>query len=106
MPEIHVVDRPDVADTTPSPTVGTIRPMVHRVGMLTQPVPPDQRDWEIPVAKATLDVVAAYRDLQAVDPRSLPPDVVDSFRSVCGSVCATVVALDELTELAWRQEPG
>jgi hypothetical protein len=106
MPEIHVVDRPDAADTTPSPTIRTIRPTVHRVRMLSQPVPPDHTDWEIPVAKATLDVVAAYRDLQAIDPRSLPADIVDSFRSVCRSVCATVVAFDELTAHAWRHEPA
>jgi hypothetical protein len=106
MPRIHVANPPDAADTTSSPTIGTVRPMVNGVPMLARPVPPDYNDWEIPVAKATLDVVSAYRDLQEIDPRALPTNVVDSFRSVCRSVCATVVALDELTEHAWCQEPA
>jgi hypothetical protein len=113
MPEIRPVARTGAGDAAshPSRNGAAIRPFLNGVQPLPRPgpcvaVPLDRADWEIPVAKATLNVVAAYRDLQEADPRSLPPDLADSFRALCDSVCTTVVALDELTASAWCQEPA
>jgi hypothetical protein len=64
----------------------------------------DRIDSDIPVAKATLQVVAAYQHLQEVVPQSLPQWAVPSFRAVCDSLCSTVVALDELTATLWDGE--
>jgi hypothetical protein len=61
----------------------------------------DRMDWENPVAKATLHMVAAYRHLHEVVPQALPLWAVPSFREVCDSVCSTVIAMDELTATLW-----
>jgi hypothetical protein len=65
---------------------------------------PEQEDGEIPIAKATMHIVAAYRHLHEVVPRTLPPETVPSFRAVCDSLCSTVVAMDELTATLWAFE--
>jgi hypothetical protein len=66
----------------------------------------DRVDWDIPVAEATLDLIAAYRHLQDVVPQTLPPWAGPLFRAVCDSLCSTVVGIDELTATLWGCEPA
>jgi hypothetical protein len=66
----------------------------------------DRMDWESPVAKATLHLVAAYRHLHEVVPQTLPPGAVPSFRAVCESLCSTVVGMDEFTATLWGSPPA
>ena len=66
----------------------------------------DRIDWDVPVAKAALQLVAAYRHLHEVDPRTLPPWVIPSFRAACNSLCSTVVVMDQLTADLWGAEPA
>jgi hypothetical protein len=66
----------------------------------------DRIDWDVPVAKAALQLVAAYRHLHEVDPQTLPPWAIASFRAVCNSLCSTVVVMDHLTADLWGPEPA
>jgi hypothetical protein len=66
----------------------------------------DRIDWDIPVAEATLHLVAAYRHLHDVVPQTLPSWAVPSFGAVCDSLCSTIVAVDELTATVWGREPA
>jgi hypothetical protein len=67
-------------------------------------ISPERSDGEIPIAEATLHIVAAYRHLHDVVARTLPPEAIPSFRAVCDSLCSTVVAMDELTATLWGLE--
>ena len=53
------------------------------------------------VALATLAAVKAFKCLQNVDPADLEPEARAGFALVCGSVCTTLAALDELTRVMW-----
>jgi hypothetical protein len=63
----------------------------------------EQIDGDIPVARATLQLVAAYRQLHEVAPQTLPPSAAPSFRTVCDSLCSTLVAMDDLTAILWGE---
>ncbi len=58
-------------------------------------------DGDIPVARATLQLVAVYRHLHEVVPQTLPPSAVRSFHKVCDSLCSALIDMDDLTEILW-----
>ncbi len=88
MPDSQTIVHVNTPDMEPGSTEANIRPFVHRDRFQPdldagQDASQKQGDWEIPVAKATLQLVAAYRHLHCVAPQTLPPRVVPSFRAVC-----------------------
>jgi hypothetical protein len=79
---------------------------IQERGHEAQDASDDRIDWDVPVAKAALHLVAAYRLLHEVVPVALPPSAASSFLAACDSLCATVVVMDDLTATLWGPEPA
>jgi hypothetical protein len=58
--------------------------------------------WETALALATIDLVAAYRQLQRMTAEVLPLDARVPFELVCSGVCATLDAVDLLGASVWE----
>jgi len=59
--------------------------------------------WETALALATIDLVAAYRQLQRLTAEVLPPKARAPFGLVCSGVCATLDAFDLLGASVWEE---
>jgi hypothetical protein len=54
-------------------------------------------DW--PISAATLRIISAYRCFATVDPAALPDSAYVAYEVACQSLCATLVALEEINSL-------
>jgi hypothetical protein len=52
-----------------------------------------------PISAATLQIVSAYRCFATVDPALLPDSAYVAYELACQSLCATLVALEEIISL-------
>jgi hypothetical protein len=52
-----------------------------------------------PISAATLQIVSAYRCFATVDPAVLPDSAYVAYELACQSLCATLVALEEIISL-------
>jgi len=54
---------------------------------------------EWPISVATLQIISAYRCFATVDPAVLPDSAYVAYELACQSLCATLVALEEIMSL-------
>jgi hypothetical protein len=54
---------------------------------------------ECPVSSATLQIISAYRSFATVDPAALPDSAYVAYELACQSLCAALVALEEIMSL-------
>jgi hypothetical protein len=54
---------------------------------------------ECPVSSATLQIISAYRCFATVDPAALSDSAYVAYELACQSLCAALVALEEIMSL-------
>jgi hypothetical protein len=54
---------------------------------------------ERPISAATLQIIGAYKCFASVDPAALPDSAHVAYELACQSLCATLVALEEIISL-------
>jgi hypothetical protein len=81
-----------VSTFTNSPT-----PIETEISVAAKRLIRERSEW--PISAATLRIVSAYRCFATVDPSVLPDSAFVAYELACQSLCATLVALEEIISL-------